>query len=116
MLEDAGARIAEADHQIVLAVEGQALAYLHWHDDGERFLAEFVDPRPGEAEPLVYHQDAGLDAGRKKLALHVCSALGVDIGTATCIMSDALAENPGFIIGGDEFIARCRELQERYVR
>lgn len=51
-----------ADHpsrNTVLKVDGEALAYLHWWDSGEQFLAEFIGFKPASAPPLSYHQDGG---------------------------------------------------------
>ena len=51
-----------ADHQppkTRLTVDGRPLAYLYWHDDSETYLAEFIDFTPGDAEPLVYHDQKG---------------------------------------------------------
>lgn len=53
-LEEAG-----ADHQApntVLTVDGLKVAYLHWWDSEEQYMAEFISFRPGDAEPLYYHE------------------------------------------------------------
>lgn len=39
----------------VLTVDGAQLAYAHWHQDGARWLAEFICFTPGDAEPLIWH-------------------------------------------------------------
>lgn len=41
----------------VLAVEGRKLAYLHWWDSADQFMAEFISFTPGDAEPLDYHEE-----------------------------------------------------------
>jgi hypothetical protein len=49
-----------ADHpssNTVLKIDSEALAYLHWWDSGEQFLAEFIDFKPKSAAPLAYHKD-----------------------------------------------------------
>lgn len=51
-------KAAGADHlpaNTVIRVDGQRLAYLHWWEDAEQWTAEFIDFRPGNAEPLDYH-------------------------------------------------------------
>jgi len=54
-LEESG-----ADHQkpnTVITVDGLKVAYLHWWQDREAYMAEFISFRPGDAEPLYYHKD-----------------------------------------------------------
>lgn len=50
---------AGADHpqsSTVLSVDGEKLAYLHWWDSGEQFMAEIINWTPGSATPLRYHE------------------------------------------------------------
>lgn len=47
---------AHPSSNTVLAVDGVALAYLHWWDSAEAFTAEFIDFTPGSAVPLAYHE------------------------------------------------------------
>jgi hypothetical protein len=39
-----------------IRVGGLSLAYAHWWDDKQQYLAEFIDFAPGDAQPLVYHE------------------------------------------------------------
>ena len=51
---------AGADHlppNTQIRVDRAALAYAHWWQDEERYLAEFIDFAPGNASPLIYHQE-----------------------------------------------------------
>ena len=55
-LEEAG-----AEHQrpnTVVVVDDVKVAYLHWWQDREIYMAEFISFRPGDATPLYYHEDA----------------------------------------------------------
>lgn len=54
-MEEAG-----ADHlkpNTVIRVDGQALAYASWWEDGGQYLAEVICFTPGDAAPLDYHTD-----------------------------------------------------------
>ena len=42
----------------LIAVDGPALAYLHWWEDEQQYLAEFIDFTPGTRSPLAYHRNA----------------------------------------------------------
>lgn len=49
---------AGADHlpgNTRLVVGGVALAYAHWWEDGQQYVAEIISFTPGTAEPLVWH-------------------------------------------------------------
>jgi len=54
-LESAGAEHPEPN--TVLSVDECKLAYLHWWQDKECFLAEFISFVPGDATPLSYHEN-----------------------------------------------------------
>ena len=50
---------AGADHlppNTQIRVDGTPLAYCHWWQDGECWLAEFISFTPSDAAPLVYHE------------------------------------------------------------
>lgn len=50
---------AGADHlatNTVISVNGRRLAYAHWWEDGEQYLAEIISFTPGTADPLDYHE------------------------------------------------------------
>ena len=51
---------AGADHlppNTVVRVDGRNLAYVHWWQDAETYMAEFISFTPGDAEPLAYHDE-----------------------------------------------------------
>lgn len=53
-------KAAGAEHlppNTVIRVDGRPLAYAHWWEDGEQWMAEVISFTPGEAEPLAYHED-----------------------------------------------------------
>ena len=49
---------SEGPVDTLIAVDGPALAYLHWWEDGEQYLAEFIDFTPGTSPPLACHRNA----------------------------------------------------------
>jgi hypothetical protein len=53
MMEAAGADHLPSNTQIKL--DGRPLAYAHWWEDGQQYLAEFINFTPGNADPLLYH-------------------------------------------------------------
>lgn len=51
---------AGADHQkpnTVIVVDELKVAYLHWWQDREEYMANFISFRPGDADPLYYHEE-----------------------------------------------------------
>jgi len=54
-LERAGAD--HMPHHSVLTVWAKPLAYLHWWQDEECYLAQFTSFTPGSATPLPYHDE-----------------------------------------------------------
>ncbi len=52
---------AGADHlapNTPIRLDGAALAYAYWWDDGQQYLAEIINFPPGDAQPLAYHDRA----------------------------------------------------------
>jgi len=50
---------AGGDHlpsNTVLRVNGVPLAYAHWWQDEQQWIAEIISFVPGDAEPLSYHE------------------------------------------------------------
>lgn len=60
-IKRAGGRHLPSD--TVLTVNGAQLAYAHWWQDGEQWMAEFICFTPGDAEPLIWHVGPGSTHG-----------------------------------------------------
>lgn len=43
---------------LALSVDGDALAYAHWWDDGRQYMVEVIDFTPDGCTPLSYHEVA----------------------------------------------------------